>query len=175
MAPASVVDVGEDLQVRADGALTVGTPVPPLGELTVSTHGRGDLVTGSVKFVSDGLVSGFLRYDSPAIGVAGVGASEPLNAAIFPARRMEGGINTGAAIRNLEEKATVVTCQLMQDGRVLEDNEILIPANGQTAQFIDEMFPRAGTSDFVGSVRYGAPGDGKFTGVTFAIIDPVMR
>ena len=165
MPPASVVDVGEDLQVQTDGALTVRMPVPPLGELTISTHGRGDLVTGSVKFVSDGLVGGFLRFDSPAIGVAGVGASEPLNAATFPARRMEGGINTGAAIRNLGEEAIDVTCQLMQDGRILEDNEILIPANGQTAQFIDEMFPRADTSDFVGSVRCSAPGAGKFTGI----------
>ena len=165
LAPASVVDIGEDLMVRADGALTVQTPVPPLGELTISTHGRGELVTGSVEFVSDGQVGGFLRFDSPAIGVAGVGASEPLNTAIFPARRIEGGINTGAAIRNLGEEATAITCQLMQDGRMLEENKISLPANGQTAQFIDELFTRTDTSDFVGSVQCSAPDDGKYTGV----------
>ena len=165
LAPASVVDIGEDLQVRADGALTVQTPIPPLGELTISTHGRGELVTGSVEFVSDGQVGGFLRFDSPAFGVAGVGASEPLNTAIFPARRIEGGINTGAAIRNLGEDATEITCQLMQDGRILEGNKISLPANGQTAWFVDELFPRTDTSDFVGSVHCSAPDDGKFTGI----------
>ncbi len=167
--PASVVDIGEDLQVRADGALTVQTPVPALGELTISTHGRGELVTGSVEFISDGQVGGFLRFDSPAIGVAGVGASEPLNTAIFPARRIEGGINTGAAIRNLGEDATTITCQLMQDGRILEENTVSLPANGQTAQFIDELFTQSDTSDFVGSVRCSAPDDGKFTGVALEL------
>ena len=165
LAPASVVDIGEGLQVRADGSLTVQTPIPPLGELTISTHGRGDLVIGSVEFASDGQVGGFLRFDSPAIGVAGVGASEPLNSAIFPARRIEGGINTGAAIRNLGKDASEITCQLMQDGRTLEENKIPLPANGQTAQFVDELFTRTDTSDFVGSVHCSAPNGERFTGV----------
>ena len=165
MDPATVVDVGDDFQVRSDGGLTVQTHVPPLGELTISTHGRGELVTGSVKSVSDGIVGGFLRFDSPAVGVAGVGASEAVTTAIFPARRMEGGINTGAAIRNMGEETAEITCQLMQNGRALEENKLLLSANGQTAQFIDEMFAQTDTSDFVGSVRCIAPDDGRFTGV----------
>ncbi len=164
MDPATVVDVSDEFQVRGSG-LTVQSHVPPLGELTISTHGRGELVTGSVKLVSDGIVGGFLRFDSPAVGVAGVGASEAVTTAIFPARRMKGGINTGAAIRNLGEEAAEITCQLMQNGRTLEENRLLLSANGQTAQFIDEMFAQTDTSDFVGSVRCIAPDDGRFTGV----------
>ena len=54
IAAESVVDVTDDLVVTEDGALSVRTEIEPLGELTISTHGRGDLVTGSVKVVADG-------------------------------------------------------------------------------------------------------------------------
>ena len=172
MTPATIVDVGDDLRVRIDGGLTVQTPVRPFGELTISTHGRGDLVTGSVKFVSDGEVGGFLRFDSPAAGVAGVGASEAMTAAIFPARRRHGGINTGAAIRNLGQETAEITCELMQNGRALADNKLLLAANGQSAQFIDEMFTETDTSDFVGSVRCSAPDDAAFTGVALEMDVP---
>ena len=47
----SVVDITGDLTVAEDGALTVLTAMDPLGDLTVSTHGQGELVTGSVKVV----------------------------------------------------------------------------------------------------------------------------
>jgi len=125
-----------------------------------------------VKFVSEGEVGGFLRFDSPAVGVAGVGASEAMTAAIFPARRLEGGINTGAAIRNLGQETAEIICQLMQNGRALEDSKLLLPANGQSAQFIDEMFTETDTSDFVGSVRCSAPDDGAFTGVALEMDVP---
>ena len=56
--PASVVDVTVDLEVTEDGGLTVRTEMEPLGELTISTHGQGELVSGSVKVVSDGPIGG---------------------------------------------------------------------------------------------------------------------
>ncbi|MCY3758427.1 MAG: hypothetical protein OXG96_11955 [Acidobacteria bacterium] len=81
-----------------DGALTVGSAMEPLGVLTISTHGRGELVTGSVRVVSEGPVGGMLRFAHPAFGVGGVGAGSPASDAIFPVRRREGGIDTGVAI-----------------------------------------------------------------------------
>ena len=61
----------------------------------------------------------------------------------------------------------VVSCQLMQDGAVLESVAIPLEANGQEARYIEEIFTRTDTSDFVGSVRCTAPaeGEGMFTGV----------
>ena len=53
----------------------------------------------------------------------------------------------------------------MKDGAVLEEVEIPLEANGQEARYIEELFPLADTSDFVGSVRCTAPGEGMFTGV----------
>ncbi len=163
IAAESVVDLTGDLEVTEDGALSVQTEVEPLGERTVSTHGRGNLVTGSVTVVSDGPIGGGLRFDLPGIGVAGVGASHSVRDAVFPARRQAGGIRTAAAIRNLETEAMGVNCRLMKGGVVLEEAEIPLAAHGQESQFIEEMFTGTDTSDFVGSVRCTAPG--LFTGV----------
>ena len=163
--PESVVDLTGDLEVTEDGALSIHSEMGPLEELTISTHGRGEVVTGSVTVISEGPIGGVLRFDLPGIGVAGVGASQPVRDALFPARRQAGGISTAAAIHNLEANAQGVACQLMKGGVVLEETEIPLAANGQQARFIEEVFPRTDTSDFVGSVRCTAPEGGRFTGV----------
>ena len=165
IAAESVVDVMGDLEVTEDGTLTVRKKLAHLGELTISTHGRGEVVTGSVQVVADGPIGGVLRFGLPGIGVAGVRVSQPVRDAIFPARRQEGGISTAAAIHNLGEEAMVVSCQLMKDGAVLEEEEIPLEANGQDARFIEQIFTNADTSDFVGSVRCTASEEGSFTGV----------
>ena len=170
--PASVVDLTGDLVVTEDGALSIQTEMEPLGELTISTHGRGELVSGSVKVVSEGPIGGVLRYALPGIGVTGVGASPPVKDALFPVRQ-EGGLDTAAAIHNLTGSDLVATCRLMKDGAVLEQTEIPLAANGQESQYIEEMFTFTGAdvSDFVGSVRCTvlAEGEGMFTGVAVEI------
>ena len=163
MDPESVVDLTEDLEVTGDGGLSIQTEMEPLGELTVSTHGRGELVSGSVAVAANGTIGGVLRFDLPDIGVAGVGASPPVRDALFPARRQAGGIRTAAALHNLGEEAITVSCRLMSGGMVLEAVEIDLEANGQEARYIEEMFTATDTSDFVGSVRCTAPG--LFTGI----------
>ena len=172
--PGMVVEITGDLAVTEDGALTVLTAMEPLGELTISTHGRGDLVSGSVKVLAGGPIGGVLRFDLPGVGVAGVGASQPVRDALFPVRRREGGINTGVAVHNLEEEAIVVSCRLMSEGTVLETAEIPLAANGQTSWFIDAAFPATDTSDFAGSVHCDAPGRRPFAGVAVEL-DAVNR
>ena len=174
--PASVVDLTGDLMVTEDGALSIQTEMEPLGELTVSTHGRGELVSGSVQVVSEGPLGGVLRYALPGIGVTGVGASQAVRDALFPVRQ-EGGLDTAAAIHNLSESDLVATCRLMKDGAVLEETEVPLAANGQESQYLEEMFAftRADVSDFVGSVRCTVPpGEGMFTGVAVEI-DEINR
>ena len=161
----SLLDVTGDLELTADGALAVTAGIQPLAARTVSTHGRGALTSGSVRVVADGYIGGFLRFDSRAVGVAGVGAAQPVNDALFPARRKEDGINTGAAVRNLEAEAMAMTCHLMQGGDVLETAMVELAGHGQNARFINELFPEADTSDFAGSVRCTAPEGRMFTGV----------
>ena len=174
IAAETVVDVTEDLEITEDGSLSVRTAMEPLGELTISTHGQGELVSGSVRVVSDGPIGGVLRFDLPGIGVAGVGASQPVRDVLFPVRRQEGGINTGVAVHNLGEEAMEVTCELMQGGTVLNDESISLAANGQSSWFINDVFTGADTSDFAGSVRCAAPEEGMFTGVALEL-DAVNR
>ena len=163
IAAESVVEVTGELEVAEDGSLTIQGEMGPLQEVTISTHGQGEVVAGSVTVVSNGPIGGVLRFDLPGVGVAGVGAGQPVRDALFPARRQEGGISTAAAIRNLEAEELVVSCQLMQEGAVLEEVEIELQANGQDGRFIEEVFTTTDTSDFVGLVRCTA--EGEFTGV----------
>ena len=165
IAAESLVDVTGDLEIREDGGLTVQTQMDPLGVLTISTHGQGEVVTGSVKVVSDGPIGGMLRYDLPHIGEAVVGASPPLGDAIFPVRRQEGGITTGVALHNLESSPGLLRCDLMREGVLRDAASIPLAANGQTSWFIDQTFPAADTSDFLGSVRCDAVGEGLFSAV----------
>ena len=164
--PGSIVDVTGNLEATTFGAVTLQSELPSLGEVTISTNGMGDLVTGSVKVVTEGLdspIGGVLRFDAPGIGVAGVGASQAVRDAIIPVRRQTGGIDTGAALRNLSESEQTLTCRLMMGGETLEETPVTLPANGQTAMFISELFEHD-TSDFTGSMRCTAPaGQQKFT------------
>ena len=131
IAAESVVDITGDLEITEDGALTVQTEMEPLGVLTISTHGRGELVTGSVRVVSDGPIGGMLRFDHPDFGVAGVGASPPVSDALLPVRRQEGGINTGVALHNLESSPGLLRCDLIAAGRAARRREH--PSGGQRA------------------------------------------
>ena len=131
IAAESLLEVTADLEIQEDGGLTVQTEMDPLAVLTISTHGQGELVSGSVKVLSDGLIGGGVRYGVPEIGVAGVGASPPVRDVLFPARRQEGGIRTAAALHNLGEEALGVNCRLMSGGVALEEAEIPLGANGQ--------------------------------------------
>ena len=167
---ASVVELTDDLEVQEDtGGLMVRTATQPLGELTITTHGRGDLVSGSVQVVSEGPIGGVLRYRVPEVGVTGVGAGLAVRDALFPARRREGGIRTAAAMRNLGDEAMMVSCRLMSGGVVLEEAEIPLAGNGQTSWFIEEVFTSTDTTDFVGTVRCTAPEKGMFTGLAVEV------
>ncbi len=170
----SLVDITEDLEVGDDGALRPSAAINPLGELTISTHGRGGQVVGSAAVTADGPIGGVLRFDIPALGVAGVGDSLPVRDALVPVRRQDGGINTGVAIHNRGTTALLVRCRLMRDGIVLEETMIPLAANGQDSRFIDQVFPTADTSDFAGSVRCMTPEPGLFSAVAFEL-DGVHR
>ena len=165
------MDITGDLEITDDGALTVRTEMEPLGVLTISTHGRGEIVSGSVKVVSDGPIGGMVRFVHPALGVAGVGASPPVSEALFPVRRQEGGITTGVAIHNLESSPGLVRCVLMREGVLLDAVPIPLEANGQTSWLIEDAFTTTDTTDFTGAVRCAATGEGLFTAVVLEM-DP---
>ena len=172
--PASLVDLTADLEVTDDGALTTRTAMEPLGVLTISTHGRGELVTGSVRVVSVGPIGGMLRFEHPSMGVAAMGAGAPVSDAMVPVRRQEGGINTGVALHNLESSSSLLRCELLEAGVLLDSASIPLAANGQTSWSIDQAFPATDTSDFLGSLRCASTAGGSFTAVALEM-DPGKR
>ena len=131
IAAESVVDLTDDLEIQEDGSLSIQTAMEPLGELTISTHGQGELVSGSVRVVAFGAIGGVLRFDLPGIGVAGVGVSLPVRDAVFPVRRQEAGINTGVAIHNLEIEPGNRAVRIDARGRAARRREY--PSRGQRA------------------------------------------
>ena len=170
---ASVVEVTDDLEVADDGGLMVQAAMNPLGERTISTHGRGELVSGSVQVVAEDVIGGVLRYGVPGVGVTGVGSGAAVRDALFPARRKQGGIRTAAALHNLGEEAIELTCRLMSGGEVLEEVAIPLEANGQSSWFIEGAFPMTDTTDFAGTVRCTAPRqrpeERRFTGLAVEV------
>ena len=170
IAPATVVDATRDLRITDDGSLTVSTPMEPLAMLTVSTHGRGPLVSGSVTVRSAGPIGAILRYRVPELGVAAMAGGEPVRDALLPARSRAGGMRTAVALHNPGAEAITVGCKLIGGGGItLAEREISLPANGQTSWFIEDGFGTTETADFLGSVRCTAPGDGLFTAVALQI------
>ncbi len=141
--------------------------IPPLGALTLSTDGEGELTAGSAVVASDQIVGGVIRFSIPGIGIAGVGASAAMSRFIVPARRKAGGISTAIAIRNTEETSVTLKLTLREGsgaiavaggqhlplGQVVGEATIEeLAANGHLARFLDELFPDTNTDDFEGTL-----------------------
>ena len=102
------------------------------------------------------------------------GPARPCGDALFPVRRQEGGITTGVAIHNLESSPGLVRCDLLREGVLRDAASFPLEANGQTSWLIDQAFPGTDTSDFAGSVRCDAVGEGRFSAVALEM-DPGTR
>jgi len=128
--------------------------LPPLGSMTFSTTGFGDLRLGSAFVQATANVSGVVRFEIAGVGIAGVGSAQPASALMAPVRR-EGEIRTGVAVRNPTQQAIEVEISLKDtSGEAVPNGTgmLEIPAQGRVAAFIEELFPDADTVDFQGSI-----------------------
>jgi hypothetical protein len=149
---AGIVGIGE--------TSSVDFSVFPLGSATISTDGQGAItVVGSAVISSEGTLGGVIRFNISGVGIAGVGASQPLSGFVVPVRREAGGINTGIAIHNTEVTAVTLDLTLRDlQGLPVSGGTATIadlPANGHLAQFIGGeggLFPGANTDDFLGTL-----------------------
>ena len=57
----------------------------------------------------------------------------------------------------------------MSGGAVLEEEAISLEPNGQASWFIEEAFPATDTTDFTGTVRCRAPGEGEYMGLAVEV------
>ena len=149
--PALLVDLTGDLEITEDGSLSIQSEMEPLGELTISTYGRGELVSGSVRVVSEGPIGGVLRFDIPGIGVAGVGASQPVRGRHLPGPPPGGRNQTPGGHPQPGRRSPGGGLPIDESGvPCSKKRRSLLEANGQEARYIEQMFTSTDTSDFVG-------------------------
>ena len=133
----------------------------PLGSRTLTlSKDEGGVLTGSMTVSSNTPVSAVVRFDIQGTGITGVGTSPRLRAAIAPVRRA-GNLSSGVAVRNTELAAQTIDLELKDEsGLVVPGGEASrhIEAGGRIAEFIEQFFPEADTTDFKGeiSIRAGA-------------------
>jgi hypothetical protein len=159
-------DNGDPLSVGmasgGDPVSSVDFSVQPLGAVTLSTDGEGDLKVGSAKVESDGNLGGVIRFNFPGVGSAGFGSSQALTGFVSPVQRQAGGLSTGLALFNPGEEAVTLNLSLRDESgevvtggtQTLED----FPSQGHLARFIQELFQGANTDDFRGSLVVEAVG-----------------
>ena len=133
----------------------------PLGSRTLTlSNDEGGVLTGSMTVSSNTPVSAVVRFDIQGTGITGVGTSPRLRAAIAPVRRA-GNLSSGVAVRNTELAAQTIDLELKdENGLVVPGGESSrhIEPGGRIAEFIEQFFPDADTTDFKGeiSIRAGA-------------------
>ena len=143
---------------------TMDFSVQPRGTFTLLTDGEGAMArAGAAVVSSDRLLGGVIRFSLPGVGIAGVGTSASLTGFIVPARRVAGGINTGVALQNTEGNAITIRLSLRDEAGVEVANRTIadFAGRGHLAQFIDELFSSADTSDFQGSLVVEVVGEGR--------------
>ena len=153
--PAAVaIDVWDPEGNVLDGNLILGVgadrfDLSPSGSRTLTlSHDGSDLLTGSITVSSATPVSAVVRFDLQGTGITGVGTSPRLREAIAP-------------VRNTELAAQTIDLELKdENGLVVPGGESSrhIEPGGRIAEFIEQFFPDADTTDFKGeiSIRAGA-------------------
>ena len=136
--------------------------IAPLGGLTLSTDGMGELAVGSAIVWSDEPLGGVIRFSIDEMGIAGVGTSESLESFIIPVTRKKNGLDTGIALLNVEPTPVSITLSLNnQNGEQVPGGSASIAdvsPLGHLAKFISELFPEAETEEFLGTLTVTVAG-----------------
>ena len=162
-------DDGNQLELSMNGqpaASNVPFNIAPGGGAVFTTDGQGDVVVGSARAtLGGGVLGGVLRFFVPSAGLAGVGASAPIQNAIIAVRRsVANDLSTGVAVASTGEAVTLNCVLRDTEGNPVPDGtgQISLAANGHLSRFIQELFPDAETSQFNGVLTIGAQEGGEF-------------
>ena len=149
---------GNALQTDLNGDVVDGqleATIPAGGLRTFSTDGAGPVVVGSVTVTSDRPIAGVILFGG-SVGLAGVGSSPELGLGFLAPMesRLATQIQTGIAVMNLESKQITLVLRLLDaNGQELASDQLVLPAFGHQASFIDQLFEQLDLSDFAGVLR----------------------
>lgn len=151
-------DQGQPHLISTGGqAPAASTPfvIQPLGSVTISTNGVGQLLAGWVRVSSNVPVSGVIKFTAPGLGTTGVGASPALSRFIVPiTRSVAGGSSTGLAVAALAAPVTLSLSLRTRDGEKIAGAQINVdlPGGGHLSRFVEELFGGVDTSEFDGTL-----------------------
>lgn len=153
-APLNVVLNGEMISGESEVFTIAGG-----GGAVYASDGKGPVVAGSLTVHADRPFSGVVLFEGAALGVAGVGNSEPLAGFRAPAENRSGDqfIRTGVAVMNLDAEEKALQVRLISlDGTEVGTGTVTadpLAGNGHLARFIDEFMwdePAPDLTDFQG-------------------------
>ena len=142
-------DKGAPLNVVLNGEMISGETevfsIAAGGGAVFTSDGNGPVVVGSLTVHADGPLSGVVVFDGVALGVAGVGSSEPLAGFRAPTENRTGEkfISTGVAVMNLDAEEQTLQVRLIDlDGHEVGTGTVTadpLAGNGHVARFIDQF------------------------------------
>jgi hypothetical protein len=136
--------------------------IAPLGSAVFTASVEGPVRLGSARaVVAEGVIGAVLRLASPTAGTVSAGPSGVFAGLIAPAHRNRGtGLNTEVALSSTEFPLTLTL--VLRDDRGTEVQggraQLQLPANGQTRQTIDQLFPNVDTDNVQGTLTVTADG-----------------
>ena len=137
---------GQPLAVDINGLVRIGSfpiSIPPGGIAFYATDGLGEPVVGSVEVKCSTPLGGVILFSGP-LGVAGVGASQPVSKFLVPIESaVAGGVRSGVAISNPNDFQIQLTLTLRDfQGVPVPDGSAQVPLlpRGQVAKFAEEFF-----------------------------------
>jgi hypothetical protein len=108
-------------------------------------------LSGSVHLIANAVFQTFIGSDLAS--EASVLESPSINNGLIYAKVQSGVANVGVAFANSQTDANTISLTLFsQDGFVAATRDITLPSNGHLAQFVTELFPQLGSSDFDGAL-----------------------
>lgn len=141
---------------------SVSFELTPNASVVFIASSEGGTTVGSARVTtSEGVVDGVLRSSFAGGGVAHTGSAEVLEGFIAPATRSAASAtNTQVAAHSTGSAVTLSLVLRDAGGEPVAGGSanLAIPANGQIVRTIDELFPQADTSEFVGTVTATAEG-----------------
>ncbi|TDJ49775.1 MAG: hypothetical protein E2O48_00255 [Gemmatimonadetes bacterium] len=158
-------DDGNDLEIDLIGfgpVSSVPFDIASAGSAVFTTSGRGAFVDGSARaLLNEGHVGGVLRFSIPAVGSAGSGPSRPWHAFISPVKRSEEAeLTTLVALHNTGSATTLNLTLRDANGTAISRGitSLRLMAHGHIARTIEELFPRAVTTEFHGALTVTVEG-----------------
>jgi len=150
-----------ELEIK-DHGLVSSVPFDMSGgrSTTFSTSNIGTRVSATARVTfEEGFASGLLTFSIPGAGMGASGSGTPLQKFITPVTHSNSnGVSTRVIVQNFEVASSVTMTLRDEDGNRVRRGEITLqlPANGFISRTVEDLFPRAKTSEFEGTLTVEA-------------------